>query len=56
MIVERIPEYKDGITSTFSGGILPENLVNKFDDFSNSIKNKINNYIMNIDNIQDKRM
>ena len=56
MILERIPEYKDGLTSTFSGGILPENIVNKFDDFSNSMKNKINNYIMNIDNIQDKRM
>ena len=56
MIVERIPEYKSGITSTYSGGILPENLVNKFDDFSNSMKNKINNYIMNIENIQDKRM
>ena len=56
MIFEKIPEYKSGITSTFSGGILPENLVNKFDDFSNSMKNKINNYIMNIENIQDKRM
>ena len=56
MIVERIPEYKSGITSTYSGGILPENLVNKFDDFSNSMKNKINNYIRNIKNIHDKRM
>ena len=44
MILGRLPLYKRGMASTFNGGMVPETLLSKFDDFSNSIKNKINNH------------
>lgn len=56
MIVEKIPDYKRGITSTFNGGIMPETLISKFDDFSDSITDRINNYMGCGNNLHEEKV